>query len=321
MSSASEVSWEVSFLQVQTSTADAATDTLFANGHMQVPVIVTIKAIDPESASTYELKDSDLKNIKLIDYDDENPATEISGSWSYSATENEFEHALPTSRKEPQPDLSLADGDPQRKRYWVTTTKIENKRIGASIQQPNGTVVHTASAAFDSKATLRGINPETYTKDDLNLERNDTANGDFYSPNYHWYWDQDNYFLTSTKYEFRKVELYSYDGGSSDPYLKYSTGFFSVHAPCNIFYYWPMGSQETRTVGRGLMTTEITINQRLNAMCCTRMMFTGANPWEESHYWEGKFTIYDNIGNFGTFFMGYDEDRNQMQILTKKYEG
>lgn len=51
------------------------------------------------------------------------------------------------------------------------------------------------------------------------------------------------------------------------------------------------------------------------------MMFTGANPWEESHYWEGKFTIYDKFGNFGTFFMGYDEDRNQMQILTKKYEG
>ncbi|RAH55760.1 hypothetical protein BO85DRAFT_470103 [Aspergillus piperis CBS 112811] len=320
MSSTSDASWEVSFLQVQTTTADAVTDTLYANGHMQVPVIVTIKAIDPESAATYELKDSDLEKIKLIDHDDETPATELSGSWSYSATENEFDHALPTSRKEPQTDLSLADGDPQRKRYWVTTTKMENKRIGASIKQPDGTVVHTASAGFDSKVTVRSIDPVKYTRDDLNLEREDTADGNFYSPNYHWYWDQDNYYLTSTIHDFRKVELYGYDGGT-DPYLKYSTGFFSVHEPCNIFYYWPMGSKETLTVGKGLMTTEITINQRPNAMCCTRMRFEGANPWKEHHWWEGKFTIYDKFGNSGIFFMGYDEDRNQLQILTKGYEG
>ncbi|PWY64820.1 hypothetical protein BO83DRAFT_411073 [Aspergillus eucalypticola CBS 122712] len=301
MSSTSDASWEVSFLQVQTTTADAVTDTLYANGHMQVPVVVVIKAIDPESAATYKLKDSDLEKIKL-------------------ATENEFDHALPTSRKEPQTDLSLADGDPQRKRYWVTTTKIENKRIGASIEQPDGTVVHTASAGFDSKVTLRSIDPVEYTMNDLNIEQEDTADGNFYSPNYHWYWDQDNYYLTSKIYDFRKVKLYGYDGGT-DPYLKYSTGFFSVHEPCNIFYYWLMGSKETLTVGRGLMTTEITINQRANAMCCTRMRFEGANPWKEHHWWEGKFTIYDKFGNSGIFFMGYDEDRNQLQISTKGYEG
>ncbi|GLA64610.1 hypothetical protein AtubIFM54640_006334 [Aspergillus tubingensis] len=311
------VSWEVSSFEVQTTTPNATSDALYANGNMQVPVIVVISAIDPDTCKAYELNETELETITLIDYDD--PPTEISGSWSYSVTENEFEHGLPSTKKAVQPDLSLAAGGPQKMRYWVTTTKVEDKRIGASIKQSDGTVVHTGGGGFDSKVTLVGTNPVTYTLDDLNLEQQeDDVEGVF--PDNDSTWRQRNFYLTTKKYELRKADFQGYILGTVDPALKYATGYFRGGlASFSIFYYWPMGPKETRTVGIDSHTAEVTINQRSNALCVTVLLLWGNVIWPAPRNWEGRFTFYDKFGNPGTFWLGYDEAFFTPEILEHEY--
>ncbi|GFN11305.1 hypothetical protein AtubIFM55763_008237 [Aspergillus tubingensis] len=289
------VSWEVSSFEVQATTPNATSDALYANGNMQVPVIVVISVVDPDTNNAYELNESELEAIELIDYDD--PPTEISGSWSYSITENEFEHGLPSTQKTVQPDLFLAAGGPQKKRYWVTTTKVEDKRIGANIKQPD----------------------VTYKVDDLNFEQQeDNVEQDF--PDKSGTWVQRNFYLTTKKYELRKADLQGYDLGTVDPSLEYATayldtgiGFFSI------FYYWPMGSEETRTVGIDSHTAEVTINQKSNALCVTHMFLSAGTTWPASRTWESRFTFYDKFGNPGTFWLGYDDTHVTPEILEHIY--
>ncbi|OJZ79987.1 hypothetical protein ASPFODRAFT_38467 [Aspergillus luchuensis CBS 106.47] len=276
MSSPSSASWEVSSLEVQTSTPDAVDDVLYANGNMQVPVIIAIKAIDPGSGASYELTDSDLDTIKLIDYDDP--------------------------------------------RYWVTTTKVENKRIGASIEQPNSRVVNTAGAPYDSKVTLTGLAPVRYTLDDLNLNKDNTVSGTLNVDNSTVDWAQQNYYLTTNKHELRKVDLYGYDNGSDNPPREFSTCFVPVAGLLGIFYFWPMGTEEKRTVGTGNYTTEIDVNQRSDALCFTHMEFIAILLSENRHYSEGRFTFYDRFGNIGTFWSGYKDAYTVLEILDHKFE-
>ncbi|RAH56257.1 hypothetical protein BO85DRAFT_63010 [Aspergillus piperis CBS 112811] len=312
------VSWEVTSFEVQATTPNATSDALYVNGNMQIPVIVVISVIDLNTNNAYELNESELETIKLIDYDD--PPTEISGSWSYSVTENEFEHGLPSTKKAIQPDLSFAAGGPQKKRYWVTTTKVENKRIGASIKQSDGTVVHTGGGTFDSKVTLVGTNPVTYTVDDLNFEQQEEDVMQAF-PSKDGSWIQRNFYLTTKKDELRKADLQGYILGTVDPALKYATaylrdnmGFFSI------FYYWPMGSKEMRTVGIDSHTAEVTINQKSNALCVTHMYLdVFGTTWPASRSWEGRFTFYDKFGNPGTFWLGYDEAFFTPKILEHRY--
>ncbi|GCB19087.1 hypothetical protein AAWM_01972 [Aspergillus awamori] len=282
---------------------------------MQVPVVVVIKTIDPDTNTSYQLSESDLETIKLIDYDD--PPTELSGSWSYSTTENEFDHSLPSTNKALQPDLSLTDGGSQKKRYWVTTTKVENKRVAASIKQPNGTVVHTAGDPYDSKATLTGTNVVSYKLDDINLRKGDTTTG---TPSLIELqkWTQTNYYLTINKYELRKADFHGYILGTEDPSLEYATAYFSpTAATCDIFYYWPMGPKETRGVGRAPWAPiEITVNEESNALCFTHMHLQNYEFWWFGSYsWEGRFTIYDQFGNPGTFWVGYKDSNTTPEIL------
>ncbi|GKZ22928.1 hypothetical protein AbraIFM66951_009324 [Aspergillus brasiliensis] len=306
------ISWEVSSFEVQVTTPNATSDALYANGSMQVPVIVVISAINPDSNSPYELDDSELEKIRLIDYDD--PPTEIKGSWSYSVIENEFEHGLPSTKMAVQSDLSLAAEGPQKKRYWVTTTKIEDKRIAASIEQPNGTVVHTGGGNFDSKVILVGTNPVMYNLDNLIWEQQ----GDFVSGKFSdgGGWVLRNLSLTTNKYDLRKAEFQGYNPGTTDAALEYAISFLKIKGIdvwSSILYYWPMGSEETRRVGIGSYTAETTINQKSNALCVTHIQLIESGI-ESSNWWEeGRFTFYDKFGNSGTFWLGYgDEDWNHV---------
>ncbi|OJZ84723.1 hypothetical protein ASPFODRAFT_48846 [Aspergillus luchuensis CBS 106.47] len=311
------VSWEVSSFEVQATTANATSDALYANGNMQVPVIVVISVIDSDTNNAYELNDSELETIKLIDYDD--PPTEISGSWSYSVTENEFDHGLPSTKKAIQPGLSLAAGGPQKKRYWVTTTKVENKRIGASIKQSDGTVVHTGGGTFDSKVTLVGTNPVTYKVDDLNFEQQED-NVEQKFPDNSGSWEQRNFYLTTKKHELRKADFQGYNLGTFDPALDYATAYFDTGIGFfSIFYYWPMGSEEMRTVGIDSYTAEVTINKKSNALCVTHMLLSAGTAWPASRTWEGRFTFYDKFGNPGTFWLGYGDAHATPEILDHEY--
>ncbi|GKZ33893.1 hypothetical protein AbraIFM66950_003980 [Aspergillus brasiliensis] len=292
--------WEVSSFEVQTTTPSATSDGLYANDNMQVPVVVVIKAIDSDSAMPYELSESDLETIKLADYDD--PPTELSGAWSYSTTENE-------------------------KRYWVTTTKIENKKVAASIKQPNGTVVHTAGASFESKVTLTGTNVVTYKLSDLNLRKGDTTTGSGENIIYLGDWSQTNYYLTAGKYLLRKADFDGYNLGRTWEYKIVPWNMLQLYSPRGSrnpmsSIYWPMGPKETRRAGRGTANVEITVNEEENALCFT-YLHVELLDWiwfNDDYVGEGRSTFYDQFGNPGTFWVGYKDDHTTPEILDHKYD-
>ncbi|GLA12317.1 hypothetical protein AnigIFM62618_007454 [Aspergillus niger] len=278
------VSWEVTSLEVQTTTPSATSDGLYANGNMQVPVVVVIKTIDPDTNTSYQLIESDLETIKLIDYDD--PPTELSGSWSYSTTENE---------------------------------------VAASIKQPNGTVAHTAGDPYDSKATLTGTNVVTYKLDDINLRKGDTTSGTGETVASQK-WSRTNYYLTTNKYPLRKADVNGYtlrtDQGVENSYLENAMACFpSGSNELDIFYYWPMGPEETRRLGGASgAPIEITVNEESNALCFTHMHLQNYDfGWIPNFLFDYRFTFYDQFGNPGTFWVGYNDSHTTLEILDHKY--
>lgn len=210
---------------------------------------------------------AELNSIKLVTYDD--TSTQLLGDWSYSDIENEFDHVL-SSSTQASARFSEADSsndEPDHKCYWVTTTKVENQKIAASITQPDGTLVTTHSSDFDSKVTITGIAPDItrYTLDTIQIDREDTDNGTFigtYSNTYYdtsgnsypptsqdksFSWDQDNYYIYTKEHSLRKAVIYGY---SLDSGLEYCYARRTDKYGLKLFFVFPYGSQSQKHVGQ-----------------------------------------------------------------------
>ncbi|PYI02602.1 hypothetical protein BO78DRAFT_390102 [Aspergillus sclerotiicarbonarius CBS 121057] len=308
--------WEVITFTVQTSAVGNASDRLYANGQMQVPVIVSIRAIIGDTGASYHLTQSELQSIKLIDY---YSRKELTGTWFYSTTENVFSHTLPGSRAPVEP---IADGT-QSIYFWVSSTKMESTNIAAQISQPGKdqpTIITTTGGSFDSKVTLTAIQPVTYTTSNVTFTREDTAEGTWNkkqgSSTTKYNWDQDNYYLTSNVYPFLKVDRHEVDtsgynngavriGEMRDSFAYLEVGSSDV----SIFFMFNMGKEAT------VAYADIKVNQKVNALCLTRLrFFKGAwySDWEQNAW----FTIYDLYGNSGSFWVK-PEEKNTMSISSK----
>jgi len=97
--------WVVTFFKVLTSTKHQTSDILYANGAMQAPIDVFIKAISPDANAPYSLTQDELDGITLVEYN--NTANEPDGDWSYSDEENEYVHSLATSESTPNPGMYI----------------------------------------------------------------------------------------------------------------------------------------------------------------------------------------------------------------------
>ncbi|KAI1169832.1 hypothetical protein F4777DRAFT_571666 [Nemania sp. FL0916] len=372
----SSTQWSLLAFRLETTTPDTRADALYANGRMQVPVIISIRAWNSSTQTVYQLSDLELNRIELIDYDA--PTTGLADGWSYSATRNElFSNAaaarndvstntashsltqsLTQSLKSLNPTSSFVEGSvdksisssatsddtPQKKRYLVSTTRVENKRIGARIQLPDGTMVTTTTSPFNFFITLVGNPPVVYTTDTINVARVTVdkgektvgvwnQSGNMVSSS-RMPWSQDNYYISSSVHDFVKAEIHGFN----------ATGTGADHLPdsrlANIFHYWSnntgnlrlsfiweFGTEETRAVGlyreTGSPNTtrieafeDIKINKKRNALCLTRLGFNwNSNIWGTN--WSSDntgFTVYDRFGNMGTFYAVWVEDEDVIVI-------
>ena len=160
----SEPDWEPISFAVQTTTSDRVTDRLFANGNMQVPVIVTIRAMT-STGDPHLLSNNQLRRIDLIDY---YSGESLTGPWSSSWDSNEFAHTL-TGTNDPVVEQPTSD-IPQSVRLYVTSTRIENRVIAARLTRVDSPAVwSTNSRPFDSSVTLTAIQPVVYTTSNINM--------------------------------------------------------------------------------------------------------------------------------------------------------
>ncbi|TRX93350.1 hypothetical protein FHL15_005625 [Xylaria flabelliformis] len=343
--------WSVSFLRVNTSTSDDK-DSLYANGIMQVPVIVSIKAID-ENRDPYTLSDSDLNSIELIDYND--TGKRLSDGWSYTETVNTtYSNSLPARAALQFTQVSLkqeADGSPQIKKYMVSTTKVESKKIGARIKLSDGTWVNTHSSDYDSYVTLEGKTPVKYTLDNVKVEYEETANGTYkfewqsawdlsWGTNNDNKWHQRNYYVSSQVHKFVNATRHGYDStgnASGHPSDSRLAGLYAYCAPDNknlkLSFIWDYGGgTTTKTAGlykegtivdwgvdckrRAHAYPDIKVNQKSNAVCLTRLAIDcpdeiWGSKWSNDNC---GFQVWDEYGNTGKFAAGFSDDHDAVTI-------
>ncbi|KAH2761583.1 hypothetical protein KXW10_000405 [Aspergillus fumigatus] len=299
--------WTVVSIDIYTTTSDKISDTLYANGRMQVPVDVLILT-KPAAVLTEE----ELSSIKLVHYND--TAKTLSGGWVYSDEANEFAHSLDPELLGVSAALPVTetgqDNSKQLKRYWVSTKEIETLKIAASIQQPDGKTITSNSSYGGTFAALTGKTPITYTTDNVDFEREDTSHTDIF--------DQDNYYVSSRipQHPFRKAVIHAYN--STDYGLINCYSYVSWHDDCHLalFYMWDFGPESQKTVGVGTslfggLFDKISVNQKPNALCLTRLLITA--PFDidygTSWWYAPWFVIYDVYGNVGQFSVD-TKDRN-----------
>ncbi|KAI9039400.1 uncharacterized protein KD926_009414 [Aspergillus affinis] len=327
------VSWDVTSFAVQTTTADQVTDRLYANGNMQVPVIVTINAINPTTWATHRLTDAELQEIQLIDY---YSGAVLTGTWFYSLTPNGFAHTL-AGTDEPVEPTSDA---PQSIRLYVSSTRIENRVIGARITQPNNTVVTTNSTIFNSLVTLTAIQPVIYTTGNITLgDKKKIATGNWTLTlginsnftNHSKDWQQENYYVTSNVHPILQADLHDYRTSAT---LTNSFSFQFNRHDLSIFYFWNPGPETSRQVGVhhrreviqygerfGPITVYSTthnaratvqVNQQRNAFCLTHMVFFNNSNWEIAPWSEDAWVrLYDTFGNYGDFYVKVRESTDE----------
>jgi hypothetical protein len=301
------VQWEV------TSFLLSAHDTvLFANGNMQVATNITIGAVDTSNCESYRLSDYILQNLELVDYYTDEKLT---GGWTYTDKENEFGHSMPSSLSNTNdaiPDDTAdvvhetADSEaPRTKRYWISTTKLETKVIAARIPQSDGKVISSNAGHFNSSVTIKGTEPVNYGLFNTEWCREDTSKD--------YYIEQENYFLRSKRYNFKKVDR---SGLKSEKYVIPGLRSCTAHHLASTYHFmWDMGPQTTRSVGvdcyesgwihpLGILRMHtITIRQHANALGLTRCKLLDAptDVFKSSWWYATAFRIYDIYGNFGDF--------------------
>ncbi|KAL6825505.1 hypothetical protein J3E69DRAFT_355506 [Trichoderma sp. SZMC 28015] len=306
--------WTLDTFTVATTTPGGDQDALYANGTMQVSVVVTVSAVNDDN-TPHILTEDELSSLKLIDCD--GAPSDLSDGWTYSTIENRYDHTIspPTAEGTVADDLRPLK---QSQRYWVSTTTAESKYIGASIKAQDGSVVDTSdSGIFQSKVNITGKKPNDVLFEDLDLwQDTNTANGDIGSD---YTYDQDNYYLTIKNNNVRFLDCNGFDGGSSDPYLYRSIAVFSNNMPCYIWYWWPVGPTTEVTAGCRDVNVKITVNQQKDAACLTRLLIdNGPNIWNTHYRWDAKFTVYDQYGNSCVFYPKWVDDWNTLQLSKSK---
>lgn len=352
----STTQWTLVAFKVETTTPDGRTDTLYANGRMQVPVIVSIKAWDKSTSKVYKLLDSELDKIDLIDFDA--PTTELADGWSYSANRNNnFANTatatlksfsvLPSFAEAPMNKSATnttSDNIPQKKKYLVSTTRVENKRIGARVELPDGTTVTTTTSPYYSYVVLAGRPPFVYTTENITVARVTVDKGDITVGVYNsngsrissskMPWAQDNYYISSTNHDFVKADIHDYDatgtgdGHRADSRLKNLFNYWSDNGKLRLSFIWEFATtQSTKTAGlyreMGSPDTtkveafkDIKVNQKSRALCLTRLAFNyerqiwGTN-WKNS---DCGFTLYDCYGNAGKFYASWIKEEDIIVI-------
>lgn len=149
---------------------------LYANGRMQVRVLVLLHGIDNNGDDASLYGHPALQSLRLIAY---NGARPLEGDWSVSSQENRYAHEMsggvPRVKEVPrvQNNRISSDADPvQIFEFWVSASKPGTIEVAAEIVM-NDVVLRSNGIGFDSSVTLEAIPPRKYPLSNFTLARYD----------------------------------------------------------------------------------------------------------------------------------------------------
>lgn len=139
---------------------------LYANGRMQVRVLVLLHGTDTNGNGASLYGHPALQSLRLIAY---NGARPLEGNWSVSQQENRYAHEMsggaPRVTEVPRATHNRIsdDSDPvQIFQFWVSASKPGIMEVAAEILM-DGVLLRSNGIGFDSSVTLEAIPPKEYS--------------------------------------------------------------------------------------------------------------------------------------------------------------
>ncbi len=149
---------------------------LYANGRMQVRVLVLLHGIDNNGDGVSLHGHPALQSLRLIAY---NGARPLEGDWSVAIQENRYAHEMSggATRLTEVPRvidnrISNAADPVQILQFWVSASRPGIMEVAAEISL-NGAVLRSNGVGFDSSVTLEAIPPKEYSLSDFSLSKYD----------------------------------------------------------------------------------------------------------------------------------------------------
>lgn len=151
---------------------------LYANGRMQVRVLVLVSGEDIDFNEVSLHGHPALQSLRLISYNGSRP---LEGDWNVSTLENRYAHEMTGGIARATPLVPAAHNritDPaeplQIYEFWVTSNRPGSIQIAAEITL-NGVVVRTnGQDGRDNSLTLEALSPVHYPLSHFTLEQEDT---------------------------------------------------------------------------------------------------------------------------------------------------
>lgn len=155
-------------------TRSAQHKVLYANGRMQVRVLVLLHGIDSNGDGVSLHGHPALQSLRLIAY---NGARPLEGDWSVSIQENRYAHEMSggETRLTEVPhftDNRISDpSDPvQIFQFWVSASRPGILEVAAEIFI-NNVLLRSNGIGFDSSVTLEAIPPKKYNQNCFSLRK------------------------------------------------------------------------------------------------------------------------------------------------------
>ena len=328
--------WEVTFFQIH-SASGGATASLFANGRMQAPVDVFIRAVSKVDHRPHRLTEAELNSIQLVHYN--NPDNLLQGDWLYSDQDNGYAQSL-SSPGAAVASATRSNDSPSHKRLYVTTTRVAEVRIGARIRQPNGQMVSLhLGGTFDSFVHLTGMPPVAYNRSSITVTSEVVVANGRYSIQVgppptmtaHRSYNQVNYYVSTNIHPLLKAHI---PGIPFRNLRHWHNCYFNVGprnpaaANANSQWIWETGEQQVRDIAifrsvfaqvgmqSDLRMIPIRVNQKKDALCLTRIATpTEGDSFTSTHTYPCAFELEDIYGNRGWFTARPSEDFDKIEIV------
>ena len=145
---------------------------LYANGRMQVRVLVLLRGIDNNGDGVSLHGHPALQSLRLIAY---NGARPLEGDWNVSIQENRYAHEMSGGATRLTGVTRITDNrisdasDPvQIFQFWVSASRPGIMEVAAEIVM-DGVVLRSNGVGFDSSVTLEAVPPKKYYQNSFSL--------------------------------------------------------------------------------------------------------------------------------------------------------
>lgn len=211
-------------LEVRFESSNNRQQVLYANGRMQIRVLVLVSGENSLAEEVSLHGHPALETLKLISY---NTSAPLGGDWSVDAQENRYAHDMAGGAARVMPFVPAVGNrlsDPsesvQAFEFWVTCRRPGSIQIAAEITLEGKKYRSNGLGGHDSSVTLQAISPKLYPIANFMLNRTRVRD----SPNLFEKLEQYNLVLYS---EGRQINLLDWKSLQVNHDADYATEFFS----------------------------------------------------------------------------------------------